>query len=102
MIITPPLRIGIIGGTGRTGTQFANLFSAQGFSVEVTRSKTCKRNKAYELELNVIGRFLDDNPDLYGSIILDNPDTLKILHAFSAAVDDCIKMVEKKRHEIFF
>ncbi len=28
---------------------------------------------AYELELNVVGRFLDDSPELYGPIILENP-----------------------------
>lgn len=51
---------------------------------------------AYELELNVVGRFLDDNPDLYGPIILDNPDTLKILKTFRGVLDDCIEMAEGK------
>ncbi len=33
----------------------------------------------YELEFNVIGRFLDDHPGLYMPIIFRNPDTLKVL-----------------------
>ena len=43
---------------------------------------------AYELELNVVGRFLDDNPDLYGPIILQNPDTLMIMRTFRDVLDD--------------
>ncbi|MFA7681656.1 MAG: prephenate dehydrogenase/arogenate dehydrogenase family protein [Candidatus Peribacteraceae bacterium] len=50
----------------------------------------------YELELNVVGRFLDDNPALYGPIILNNPDTLSILEAFNAALSDCIAMAKKQ------
>ncbi|MEK7590979.1 MAG: prephenate dehydrogenase/arogenate dehydrogenase family protein [Patescibacteria group bacterium] len=50
----------------------------------------------YELELNVVGRFLDDNPDLYGSIIIDNPDSLKVLTALRSALDECICVVEDR------
>lgn len=60
---------------------------------------TC--SPAYELELNVVGRFLDDNPDLYGPIILDNPDTLRILKTFRSVLDDCIEMAEKEDHHLF-
>ncbi len=36
--------VGIIGGRGRTGRQFARLFRAQGFRVQVTGSKDKERN----------------------------------------------------------
>jgi len=50
----------------------------------------------YELELNVIGRFLDDSPGLYGPIILNNPDTLVILEALGTALLSCVAMVKQK------
>jgi prephenate dehydrogenase len=37
--------VGIIGGRGRTGRQFARLFRAQGFRVQVTGSKDQERNR---------------------------------------------------------
>lgn len=56
--------------------------------------ETC--TPAYELELNVVGRFLDDDPNLYGPIILDNPDTIPILEAFRSVLDECIAMSKAK------
>src|SRR4051812_35354541 len=46
MKITSSLSIGIIGGDGRTGSQFARLFRSQGFSVDVTGAKTKAKNSA--------------------------------------------------------
>ncbi len=44
MIITPKLSVGIIGGRGKTGTQFAQLFRSAGFSVSVTGRDDAHRN----------------------------------------------------------
>lgn len=44
MNITPDLSIGIIGGAGKTGSQFAELFRAQGFEVDVTGEDDKDRN----------------------------------------------------------
>ncbi len=45
MKITPQSRIGIIGGKGRTGRQFARLFRARGCPVTVTDEQTHSRNR---------------------------------------------------------
>ncbi len=44
MKLTPVRTVGLIGGTGRTGTQFAKLFRKQGYRVTVTGQSTSKRN----------------------------------------------------------
>ena len=49
---------------------------------------------AYEIELNVIGRFLDDDPSLYGPIILQNPQTLQLLKTLRSLLDEYLKMAE--------
>ena len=51
---------------------------------------------SYKLEFNLLGRFLDDNPDLYGPIILDNPQTLSLLKLLRRLLDRYIAMVERK------
>lgn len=55
---------------------------------------TC--SPVYELELNAIGRFLDDTPELYGSIILDNPDTLEVLESLQETIGECIDIAKKR------
>lgn len=45
MKLVKGMTIGIIGGTGRTGQQFAKLFTAQGFHVQITGSKTQEKNR---------------------------------------------------------
>ncbi len=45
MKLDPTMRIGIIGGRGRTGRQFATLFRNQGFPVMVTDVSTKKKNR---------------------------------------------------------
>lgn len=55
----------------------------------------------YELELNVVGRFLDDSADLYGSIIINNPDTLHVLHTLRGCIDECIEVVEQRNLSAF-
>ncbi len=42
----------------------------------------------YELEFNVIGRFLDDHPDLYIPIIFRNPETVKILRTMHTVIGE--------------
>lgn len=50
----------------------------------------------YELEFSVIGRFLDDDPELYMPIIFRNPRTLKILKTMRSIVDAYIAIAEKR------
>lgn len=49
----------------------------------------------YELEFNVIGRFLDDHPDLYMPIIFRNPDTLNVLRTLQSSIADYIRIAER-------
>src|SRR3989344_5290523 len=44
MIISKKLSIGIIGGIGKTGSQFARLFRSAGFHVRVTGESTRAKN----------------------------------------------------------
>lgn len=46
MKITPKSTVGIIGGQGKTGTQFARMFRALGYRVRVTGASTKHRNTA--------------------------------------------------------
>ncbi|MDD5054756.1 MAG: prephenate dehydrogenase/arogenate dehydrogenase family protein [Candidatus Peribacteraceae bacterium] len=46
MIISTRHSIGIIGGEGRTGGQFARLFKKHGFTVRATGSKTKRQNES--------------------------------------------------------
>jgi hypothetical protein len=48
--------------------------------------KTC--TPSYEMEFNVIARFLDDHPDLYMPIIFRNPKTVKILQAMHTIIGE--------------
>lgn len=48
----------------------------------------------YEMEFNVIGRFLDDHPDLYMPIIFRNPETKVILKALRRLIDEYIRIAE--------
>lgn len=48
----------------------------------------------YEMEFNVIARFLDDHPDLYMPIIFRNPNTLRILRRMQSLISDYIRIAE--------
>lgn len=48
----------------------------------------------YELEFNVIGRFLDDHPDLYIPIMFRNPETVKILHAMHTIIGEYLSIAK--------
>jgi prephenate dehydrogenase len=50
----------------------------------------------YELEFNVIGRFLDDDPSLYMPIIFRNPETKRILRIMRRTVDAYSSTARKK------
>ena len=43
---------------------------------------------SYEMEFNVLGRFLDDHPDLYMPILFRNPETQKILRTMKNIIDE--------------
>lgn len=50
----------------------------------------------YEHEFNIIGRFLDDHPDLYVPIIFRNPQTIHVLRNMRTIIDEYIDIAEKK------
>ena len=50
----------------------------------------------YEMEFNVIGRFLDDHPGLYMPIIFRNPETKKILKLIRKSVDTFSTLASKE------
>ena len=49
----------------------------------------------YEMEFNVIARFLDDHPDLYMPILFRNPGTPKVLRALKKAISEYLRIAEK-------
>ncbi len=48
----------------------------------------------YEMEFNVIARFLDDHPDLYMPIIFRNPETKRILQSLQGIIAEYIRIAE--------
>lgn len=54
MIITNKLSVGIIGGSGKTGSQFTALFRKQGFTVTVTGKATAKKNSSLLQHADII------------------------------------------------
>ena len=50
----------------------------------------------YEHEFNIVGRFLDDHPDLYVPIIFRNPQTLHVLKNMRTIINEYIDIAEKK------
>lgn len=54
--------------------------------------QTC--TPTYEMEFNVIARFLDDHPDLYMPIIFRNPGTPKVLRALQQAISEYLRIAE--------
>lgn len=48
----------------------------------------------YELEFLIIGRFLDDHPDLYMPIIFRNPETRKILKTLKKSLEAYERIVD--------
>ncbi len=50
----------------------------------------------YKMEFNVIGRFLDDHPDLYMPIVFRNPMTPRILRTLRDIIEVCIRIAETK------
>jgi prephenate dehydrogenase len=56
---------------------------------------------AYRIELNLVGRFLDDAADLYGPIILDNPETVRILGLLQQSLGEIMQMAGSKNLRAF-
>ncbi len=50
----------------------------------------------YEIEFNVIGRFLDDVPELYMPIIFENPATLRALKYMRRLLNQYIAIATKR------
>ena len=56
---------------------------------------------AYGIEIDLVGRFVDDEPSLYGPILLQNPETVDILTLFRDCIDECIALAKTKDHDGF-
>ena len=56
--------------------------------------RTC--TPTYELEFNVIGRFLDDHADLYMPIIFSNPEIKKILRTLKRTINQYIAIADRR------
>lgn len=56
---------------------------------------------SYELEFNLIGRFLDDDPDLYGPIVFENPETVRILRMLRDLLDEYLGIAEQHDLSVF-
>lgn len=52
--------------------------------------------KASELKVQLAARILDQDPELYGNIQIENPHALNSLKKFKKSVDELYKIVEKK------
>ena len=50
----------------------------------------------YEMEFNVIARFLDDHPDLYMPIIFRNPETKVILRTLQGIITEYIRIADRQ------
>ncbi|MEI8229778.1 MAG: prephenate dehydrogenase/arogenate dehydrogenase family protein [Candidatus Peregrinibacteria bacterium] len=70
----------------------ASVLEKLGANIDVLE-KLC--TPAYEIELNVIGRFLDDSPDLYGPIILSNPEVKRIIRTMKTLLEEYDGMAKK-------
>ena len=50
----------------------------------------------YELEFNVVARFLDDNPSLYMPIVFRNPETVKMLKELRRSLDRALAFAKSR------
>jgi prephenate dehydratase/prephenate dehydrogenase len=58
-------------------------------------------SKASELKVQLAARIIDQDPGLYGNIQIENPNTLKSLKLYKKAVEELIRIVEKKDLKAF-
>jgi prephenate dehydrogenase len=70
---------------------------------EVLRSRQVDLDRAYrictptyQMEMNVVGRFLDDHPDLYMPIIFNNPGTKEILLELQRTIGSYLQIIEQE------
>lgn len=79
-------------------THFVTLCVAESIrrlkiDIEKTRSLT---SPVYQIELGLVGRLLSQDPDLYGSILLENPYVPEVLAACRSSVQDLQDIVASK------
>jgi prephenate dehydrogenase len=79
-------------------THFVTLCLAESIrrlkiDIEKTRSFT---SPVYQIELGLVGRLLSQDPDLYGSILLENPYVPEVLAACRSSVQDLQEIVTSK------
>lgn len=83
-------------GTVQVVPHLKSLLMAEVLSARATDLKKVLGlcTPTYEMEFNVIARFLDDHPDLYMPIIFRNPETLSILEALRTIIDDYVRIAK--------
>jgi prephenate dehydrogenase len=52
--------------------------------------------KASELKVILAARLINQDPNLYGNIQIQNPRNLKVLKSYQKSIDELIKIIEKK------
>lgn len=56
---------------------------------------------AYALELDLVGRFLDDDPMLYGPIIFGNPQSRTIIRTLQTLLKECARICDAQDYSHF-
>jgi len=84
-------------------THFVTLTTAEsirrlGIDIEATKAFT---SPVYAIELSLVGRLLSQDPDLYGSILQENPYVPEVLDACRHSVDDLSTIIKDGNPEAF-
>ncbi len=59
------------------------------------------QSPAYRLKLDMMGRILHQDPELYGNMQIQNPKTISVLKTYLKSVKQLIKIVKRKKLEKF-
>lgn len=59
------------------------------------------QSPSYRLKLDLMGRILNQDPNLYAQIQIQNPNGLRAIQTFSASTKDFIKIIKKKDVKAF-
>lgn len=84
-------------------THFVTLCMADSvrrLGTDIEKSKAFM-SPVYQIELSLVGRLLSQDPDLYGSILEENPFVPEVLAACRAAADDLQRIVIRRDPESF-
>ena len=84
-------------------THFADIALADTFRKSGLSIKELMEfpSPVYRLEMDMMGRILNQNPKLYANIQIDNPLSAKVMNDFIASCQDLTKIVEEKKNSKF-